>query len=145
MVKKRTPRAQKGRNRTASSSSSYPPSRSSTNSVSTSATSSAIWSTAPALPGRAAGLIGFDHQFFQLQKGYLFPCGFVDRTQRNGEAQPFVKGHRFLQVVCRQADVLQAIYGFRDFFHVHASLSSTSISTFIVVSRFASMYRYAAR
>ena len=143
MVKKRTPRAQKGRNRTASSSSSYPPSRSSTNSVSTSATSSAIWSTAPA--GRAAGLIGFDHQFFQLQKGYLFPRGFVDRTQRNGEAQPFVKGHRFLQVVCRQADVLQAIYGFRDFFHVHASLSSTSISTFIVVSRFASMYRYAAR
>ena len=44
-----------------------------------------------------------------------------------------------------QADVLQAIYGFRDFFHVHASLSSTSISTFIVVSRFASMYWYAAR
>ena len=74
-----------------------------------------------------------------------FPRGFVDRTQRNGEAQPFVKGHRFLQVVCRQADVLQAIYGFRDFSHVHASLSSTSISTFIVVSRFASMYRYAAR
>lgn len=95
--------------------------------------------------GRAAGLIGFDHQFFQLQKGYLFPRGFVDRTQRNGEAQPFVKGHRFLQVVCRQADVLQAIYGFRDFSHVHASLSSTSISTFIVVSRFASMYWYAAR
>lgn len=99
----------------------------------------------PGPAGRAAGLIGFDHQFFQLQKGYLFPCGFVDRTQRNGESQPFVKGHRFLQVVCRQADVLQAIYGFRDFFHVHASLSSTSISTFIVVSRFASMYRYAAR
>ena len=99
----------------------------------------------PGPAGRAAGLIGFDHQFFQLQKGYLFPCGFVDRTQRNGEAQPFVKGHRFLQVVCRQADVLQAIYGFRDFFHVHASLSSTSISAFIVVSRFASMYWYAAR
>ena len=61
------------------------------------------------------------------RQGYLFPCGFVDRTQRNGEAQPFVQGQRFLQVVCRQADVLQAIYGFRDFSHVHASLSSTSI------------------
>ena len=53
-------------------------------------------------------------------------------------------------IICRceevtKADVLQAIYGFRDFFHVHASLSSTSISTFIVASRFASMYWYAAR
>ncbi len=92
--------------------------------------------------GARGGLvfIRLNNDIFQLQKSDRLVRGLVFSAQGDREPKPLLKGDCLFKVIGRQANVLQARGVIRCHIHGYSSLPSTSISTFIVTSRFASMY-----
>ena len=55
-----------------------------------------------------SGLIGLDAQILHLQKAHLFVIGFVSGAVNVLKAQGFIERNGFFDIVCRNANVLDA-------------------------------------